>query len=423
MINRTLTVVRRAVLISRPRSPSRKLDPCLTLAASLVLTLACGSEAANNAWDPGQGDGNSPTDEAPAETGSGSADQPINPDDTSSPPGNENEQSPGNAPQIPDDPTASPNPSNDTNNNPPSGSTSCDAANPAIQTGVSRLRRLTPDAYNHTLRDLLGVNTAPADAIEPDESIGPFSSNATTPLTDLIVEQYQSVANEVASQVNPSTIAGCDVGTAACLDTFISEFGLKLYRRPLSTSEFDAYASLFALSSERDGAEAGFRTVLATMLQSPHFLYHLEVGQAGAPSVAPTPLSAFELASRLSFFLWNSTPDNELLSLAGDGTLLERTTLANQVERMLTHDKTRAAIALFHERLLGVQNVLGATKDAAEFPDFSPSLAQAMLQETHDFADYVVRQGDGKLTTLLTASSSLLTEPLFELYGVSPPNG
>src|SRR5262245_26959314 len=110
--------------------------------------------------------------------------------------------------------------------------------------GRSRLRRMTRSALNHTVRDLLGTTGSPADAVSPDESIGPFYSNAIAPITDLIVQQYDEVAAALADQATArmSTLSPCDLAgdtTTACASQFIEAFGLKAYRRPLEPAERD----------------------------------------------------------------------------------------------------------------------------------------------------------------------------------------
>lgn len=101
--------------------------------------------------------------------------------------------------------------------------------------GVSRLRRITREAYANSVSDLLGVALSTARSIEPDESIGPFYSNAIAPVTDLIVEQYQSTAGEAAraALARRDELAGCDLGAQACRGAFIASFGKRAYRRPL----------------------------------------------------------------------------------------------------------------------------------------------------------------------------------------------
>lgn len=287
--------------------------------------------------------------------------------------------------------------------------------------GVSRLRRLTRQEYQNSLRDLLGIAEPLGDMIEPDESVGPFPSNAITPATDLIIEQYQSAAEKAVATIDVVQLLGCSSAPATCIDNLLGRFGTKLFRRPLDSTELAAYEAMFTQASVANGELSALREVLTTMLQSPNFLYHVEVGEAAEPSVAPTPLTPYELASRLAFFLWKSTPDDTLLATAADGTLSSPEVLLGQAQRLLSDPRAKDAIATFHERLLGVQNVAGVSKDPQLFPEFSTALAEALREETRAFADDIIRHGDGTLATLLTSNTAYLSEPLFSFYGISKP--
>jgi hypothetical protein len=302
----------------------------------------------------------------------------------------------------------------------------CAENNGVLNVGLTKLRRLTRDQLNNTLRDLLGVTGNKTADIAPDEHIGPFHSNAIAPITDLLVQQHQELAARLASEVRPrmSELVPCDLGSGTdCVIQFVEHFGLRTYRRPLAAAEVQKYVALYGVGAQGGGAQNGFRLVVEAMLQSPFFLYHADVGAAGVPSAAPVALDAFELASRLAYFLWNSMPDDELFGLAQTGSLLQDATLGPQVERMLQDSRAAATIALFHRQWLGLEDLPNREKDPARFPLFNLELADAMLAENAAFTDYVVRQGDGLLGTLLTADFSFPQGSLFQVYGVAEPPG
>jgi hypothetical protein len=293
----------------------------------------------------------------------------------------------------------------------------CAEAGAAKRAGRTPLRRLTRSQFDHTVRDLLNVTNKPASALSADEQIGPFASNAISPVTNLIVEQYQEIAAKIAAdaQARMSEIAPCDLASGEeCVRRFVTEFGRRAYRRPLETAEVDAYAELFAVATDTPN---GFRLILEAMLQSPFFLYHADVGDEGEPSAATVALTPFELASRLSYFLWDSMPDSELARLADDATLSDPDVLAEQVERMLADDKAKDAIPSFHLQWLAIN-----PSEFGILAQEQSELTAAMLAETSAFTDYVVREGDGLLTTLLTANFSFPEGPLFDVYGVSEPD-
>lgn len=298
----------------------------------------------------------------------------------------------------------------------------CSAAATA-RVGLTKLRRLTRAELNHTVRDLLGIDGAPANAISPDERIGPFDSNATAPITELLVQQHGEVAAALARAATSrlSEIVPCDLAAdASCPSEFISGFGFKAFRRPLEEAEEESYLGLYRLGSEQ-GPEGGFRLVLEAMLQSPSFLYHADVGQLGTPSLEPVPLTPYELASRLSYFLWDTMPDDALFEQAGSGALNDVEVLEQQVRRMLDDPRAADAIPSFHLQWLGIRDMDGVSKSEEQFPGFGPELVQAMIDETARFTDHVIRKGDGLLSSLFTASHSFIDGPLFELYGVEPP--
>jgi hypothetical protein len=303
----------------------------------------------------------------------------------------------------------------------------CGDPTAAIQIGRTRLRRMTRTQLDNTVRDLIGDTSDPAAAISPDERIGPFASNGILPITDLIVQQHADVAAKLAqgAQARMSTIAPCNLAADTndtCAKQFIADFGLRAYRRPLESAERDNYLSLFTLG-KATSVQNGFRMVVEAMLQSPFFLYHVDVGTSGVPSDQPVPLTSYELASRLSYFLWDTMPDKALFDLAAADRLQDAAELKSQAERMLADPRAKDAIPSFHSQWLDIGDMADAIKDPALFPEYTDDLILAMRTETANFTDYVVRSGDGLLSTLFTADFSLLEPSLFPLYGVTQPAG
>ncbi|HVY32008.1 MAG TPA: DUF1588 domain-containing protein [Polyangiaceae bacterium] len=304
----------------------------------------------------------------------------------------------------------------------------CRAKSGVIDTGRTPLRRLTRGEIDNSVRALLQVEAGARDKVTPDEKMGAFYSNAVAPVDDLTVAQYQELAVRVAQAALPrmATIAGCDLAaSAACADSFVEGFGRRAYRRPLAASEKAALLGLFELGKGAGGVALGFQTVLEAVLQSPFFLYHDDtyVSVEGAPqhpSAKPLPLDPYALAARLSFFLVGSTPDDELLGAASKNELGTAEQLAAQSKRLLESDAASETIGNFHRQWLGVGDL--KTVDRVS-PLFSPSLLDAAYEETKLFASYVLRQGDGKLSTLLTSNLAFPSGPLFAVYGVTEPAG
>jgi len=309
--------------------------------------------------------------------------------------------------------------------------TACKAKAGAVETGRTPLRRLTRAELDNSIRSLLQVDAAAASSVTPDEKMGPFYSNAIAPVDELAVEQYQELADRVAAAAAPraTAIAGCDLATdAACPARFIESFGRKAYRRPLDATEKSELLGAFNAGVAAADALKGFQTVLEAMLQSPFFLYHDDtfVGAGSGPqhpSVAPLPLDPYALAARLSFFLLGSTPDEELMTAAEQGKLSGVDDVTAQVRRLLASDPARETVGQFHRQWLGVADLPSVDRDATKFPAFSPELATAAYEETKAFTNYVLRQGDGKLSTLLTSNLAFPTGALFQVYGATQPAG
>ncbi len=315
------------------------------------------------------------------------------------------------------------------------GIASCSAGSPAplAPEVVARppLARLTHAQYDNTIRDLLGITAQPSAAFAEDEEQAGYAANTTLPVQELQLGQYEQAAEALASQAvtgHYAALVPCSPtppsNAAACADRFVRTFGKRAFRRPLAEDEVAAYTGL--LSSAGGSAGGGFvngvRTVVAAMLQSPNFLYRLEWGTPGAApeSDGAIALSPYEVASRLSYFLWNTMPDDELLAAADTGHLTTADEVTAEAHLMLQDPKARDALASFHTQWLGLQGL--ATLEKTD-PAFTTELRSAMSDEVVAFVDGVVREGDGRLESLLTADFSYLEGPLYGVYGVAPPSG
>ena len=306
----------------------------------------------------------------------------------------------------------------------------CKAKAGVLETGRTPLRRLTRTELDNSIRALLQVDAQAATSVTPDERMGPFYSNAIAPVDELAVQQYGELAARVAVEATPrmAAIAGCDLtADAACPERFIETFGKKVYRRPLEALEKTELLSAFDAGKAAGGASKGFQTVLEAVLQSPFFLYHddtfVSAGGAQHPSATPLPLTPYGLAARLAFFLVGTTPDDELMTAAEQGKLGSVAELSAQVKRLLQAEPASEMIGQFHRQWLGVADLPGVDRDTKPYPLFTPELATAAYEETKAFTNYVLRQGDGKLSTLLTSSLAFPSGGLFHVYGVQQPAG
>jgi Protein of unknown function (DUF1592)/Protein of unknown function (DUF1588)/Protein of unknown function (DUF1585)/Protein of unknown function (DUF1587)/Protein of unknown function (DUF1595) len=296
------------------------------------------------------------------------------------------------------------------------------------QAGAAPMRRLTRLEYNNTVRDLLGDHSNPANAFLPDEIVGGFSANSVAPVDPTLLEDYFEVAEAIAIDVvqnRLSDVTACDVNDADCMHDAIGELGGRAFRRPLTPELRDSLVALYdGATVEHGGAEA-FELVLQAMLLSPHFLYHVELAppETGNEVVA---LDAYELAARLSYFVWASMPDAELMQAAESGALGTDAGLEAEVRRLLSDDKASDAIASFHGQWLALDrhgDLEGLYKDVSVFPTWNPALGTSMRAETEAFANHVIRDGDGRLDTLLTADFSFVDANLADHYGLPSPTG
>lgn len=295
----------------------------------------------------------------------------------------------------------------------------CDGA---VRVGHMPLRRLTGEQYANAVRDLFGVE-ADVAAFGGDEKLGPFDANYAAPVSPTMVDQFRAVAEDVAEAASLDSVAllGCDPAVVpTCLQDWVRAVGRRAYRRPLTDDELARYETLIELGQD-DAARV--RLVIQAMLQSPSFLYQLEFGLPDPAADDVVALEPYELASRLSLFLWGSVPDDALLDAAAAGSLDDPEGLRAQAERMLEDPHARGTVESFHVQWLHLDKLAAQDKDPALYPLFDEELRDAMLAETRRFAGHVVLDGDARLETLLTSSETWIDAPLFELYGLPVPAG
>jgi hypothetical protein len=273
--------------------------------------------------------------------------------------------------------------------------------------GAAPLRRLTRSEYDRTVRDLLGDGTRPARGFQPDEKIGAFDHNANAAVSEAALERYASAAESLAAAAVPrlAALLPCSSAVTAateaeCARRFVVDFGRRAYRRPLSADEIGRYEGL--VKSARAGATFadGIRVALAAMLQSPHFLYHVEVGAPPAPGADTAPLTSHELASRLAYLFSGTAPDAELARRADAGGLTTIEEIEREARRLLAGPAAGEVIGEFHVQWMELDRLEGTQKDARLFPVFTPALREAMRAETARFSAHVVREGEGTLATL-----------------------
>jgi mono/diheme cytochrome c family protein len=201
----------------------------------------------------------------------------------------------------------------------------------------------------------------------------------------------------------------------------VTRFATRAFRRPVTPAEVERSLALYdSAEKKRQRFELRVRAALLRVLVSPHFLFRVELDPPSLPPGTTYPIGEYELASRLSYFLWNSMPDDELFSLAEQGKL--RQNVVGQVRRMVNDPKSRSFLHGFAEQWLTLRKLELASPDLKLFPSFTPTLRQAMARESLLFFEAVVRE-DRSITDLLDADFTFVNEELARHYGVAGVTG
>ncbi len=321
----------------------------------------------------------------------------------------------------------------------PEGETEAPLCAKQVTPGTLPVRRLTRFEYDNTVRDLLGDGTEPASVMPAEEEPFGFSNDAASlNVTPVLAEKYMLVAEDVSKRAvaDLEGLTGCAIDgdqdeLETCAMAFIETFARRAFRRPITADEYDALAAIYVSAREiyaedpepiATSHREGVAMVIEATLQSPAFLYRIELGEGLSPVDAKReimPVSSLEMASRLSYFLWGSMPDEELLDLGEQGKLATKEQVAAQARRMLDDDKAKEAVARFHQEWLDYDRVSNVTKDETIFPDWSPAIAELMKEEMRTFVSNVVFSGAGDFTTLMTAPYTYADHDLAAFYGKS----
>lgn len=289
------------------------------------------------------------------------------------------------------------------------------------------IRRLTKVEYGNTLHDLLGVDVAVAREL-PDEVAGQGYLNSLSPMQ---TEQYLGIANEVLDRIWPAAgkpptdsqnrllgkppAPGADEHESA--KKVARSLAGKAYRRPASEAEIGTLVGVFDLGRKNKLDYAGsLRLMLKAVLVSPQFLYITPAKDAevGKKIVA---LDDYHLASRLSYLLWSTMPDAELMKLAAAGTLHQPDVLKVQVKRMLLDARSGALFDGFGAQWLGLMDLDSKTFDPKKFPQMNPELRRAMYEEARLFFDSIVR-GNRSVVAFVDSDYTFLNETLAKVYGL-----
>ena len=296
--------------------------------------------------------------------------------------------------------------------------------------GALVLRRLNRTEYNNTVADLLGTKLRPGDEFPNDDLGGEFDTvGAALSLSPAYVMAYEKAAHDLvddlfADSTRKAQLVTCNVDTAgdACATAILTSFARKAWRRPATADEVNGLlATITIAKSVNETATEGLKNALAAVLLSPFFIFKLELDPDPA-ATAPRQLNGHELATRLSYALWSSMPDDALAADADAGKLGTDREVAAQVDRMLGDPRSKALLDTFAAEWMSSKELEGHIVEPEDFPKFTPALAKSMKGEVSKFFDEFLRS-QRPLAELLSARFTYVDDALAAHYGIARPGG
>jgi hypothetical protein len=287
--------------------------------------------------------------------------------------------------------------------------------------GTVGARRLSRNEYDNTLRDLLGDESRSGFVKLPEDVLDPFDNDFTTQQpSGILVEAAESLAFDASARLlaDPAkrdAVIGCTptaAGDTACLRSFVISFGRRALRRPLTPAEIEQYVAFSAMSVEANDFYVGAGMVIAALLQDPEFLYRIERGTPVPHRKGMYRLNDYEVGTRLAYFIWGSTPDDELLDAAGRGELRTPEQVRRAAERMLADPRAKTRLDRFHAMWLGYQKLPHAA-----------DLTASMRTETQKLVERIVFDEHRPWTDLFTTQETYIDARLADIYGMPVPDG
>ena len=298
------------------------------------------------------------------------------------------------------------------------------------------MRRLTEAQYRNAISDIFGTDIQVAGRMDP--LVRPEHGLQTSSVSTIAVsvagfEQYTQMARAIAAQVvdeeHRATLVGCrpaaeDRVDDACAREILGRMGRLLFRRPLQPADLEQQ-----VAGAREGTRlsgnfyTGLALSLETMLVSPHFLFDVDATEPDPARPGETRLDAYSKASRLSFFLWDSTPDITLLEAAERGELHDAQGLARQVDRMTASPRLEASVRTFFYDMLGFERIADLAKDSVIYPQFVRDVKADMPEQTlRTIVELLVRE-NGDYRTLFTSRTTFMTRALGLVYALQVTPG
>lgn len=299
----------------------------------------------------------------------------------------------------------------------------------AAQTGA---QRLTVAQYGNAIRDIFGSDINVPPAIEVDAALDGFVAigASVSTISPSGVEKYEKAAFAIAQQViadetHKAVVLQCKptgADDAVCARETVTRLGRLVFRRGLTDPEITRLTNIFLQASAAlGGFDRGLEYAIAAMLQSPHFLYRPQLGEPDPVLAGQSRYTSLEMASRLSFFLWNSTPDDALLNVAAKGYLVDDLGLAAEIDRMLASPKAHDGLRAFVTDWLKLRELDNLNKDPTLFTYFSPELGPAAREETLRLFEHIVFELDTDVREIMTTRQTFVNPKLASMYMVLSP--
>lgn len=297
----------------------------------------------------------------------------------------------------------------------------------AVPAQVASMRRLTEQEYRNTIADIFGKDIEVRGSFEPTIRTGGLgaASTASLSITPAGFESFSKMADDVASQVTsekhraklPCAPKDAKTPDDTCAEKILRHFGLQLFRRPLTSTELDNRVGLAHTMATRTGDfYAGIRYSLSMLMQLPDFVFRMETRDGKSAT-----LDGYSRATRLSFLLWNTTPDAELLRAAGSGELYTPAGLARQTERLMASPRLDDGMRAFFDDMLQLDTFDTVSKDSLLYPKWGSGMAASAREETLRTAIGLTLHDNGDIRDLMTTRQTYIDRRLAVLYRVAFP--
>lgn len=304
-------------------------------------------------------------------------------------------------------------------------------AAPATDPWVASLRRLTEQEYRNSIADIFGREIEVRGTFEPSKRSNGLAavSTAILSVTPVGFESFHKMANDIASQVTadkyrarlPCAPRDASSHDDACASKIISHYGRLLFRRPLTGAELDNRVGLSRrITEQTKDFYVGLRYSLSMLLQLPDFVFRSEVAIPSADGKRGA-LDSYSRATRLSFLMWNTTPDAELLRAAESGELATSAGLTKQVDRLMASPRLEAGMRAFFDDMLQLDTFETVSKDSLLYPKWGSGMADSAREETLRTVIGLALHDNGDIRDLMTTRKTYLDRRLAVLYRVAFP--